>query len=841
MSALQGRLEAAIAAQDAQAVVRLLRGVTEQERRLCNKAIQQRVAVLWDSAEHPALAVAALGLAQSAAQAAHVIRHLDVSDTAAVACEALAERRPRWLADFSCRILRPGWVLNGGWHLTRALIRDGLVPAPRTLDYLPLALGGTPDDPPLHQALLDDPPLLEDEIFQFAAEGAGDWMRSADGYVETVRRLPFAMCDEGHLDRGRVLDSCLGALLSDLPPSQLGWYVGFHRELAPSLDEIADRSATYLRVLATEAGSAVNLAQRALKPLVRAGRLDPAALLEACAAVLHRAEKKHVLAQLKLLEITARRHPEFSSQVSEAAAAALTHKHADVAEKALALIEEHKHRLGDTARRQIAEAAGDIAPSLHLAAETVLSLPIVQPGPQEPVTPAPGAAAPGRVADLHELAETAAAIVFDPWDPALVEQLLDGLGRFCGDYDAFAAALAPVTARVAGGEDVPQLRTLSWLLRADEAAEDLRRGFRAGHGVALEPFWDNHRSSGASPGALLGIRLHEIYGRFWRGEPAPLLAFPDTGTGHVDPGRLVAELAQLETSGRKPWPADFLQALLRLPRQVGSAPRQAAAALTSPAGRLLEATIGAGGLPDPDIRVTYDGTASAVALAAAPGMTQWGKHLTRIWDLPDPINTVGAAWYREAAQLRVWAWALPSHRDVTVSHALPVLNGIVYPERIYGPVAEFIALLPDLGGPAGPATNIALCYALAAHQPEHRASGVDALIGFARTGELDGAAFGQTLATLARDGPVMLGRICAGLGLAGDSGAHSLVWHAARAALPALLASGTRDCHRLLAVAADCAARLGARDKIEGLGAAAAGTRSNRLTVEARRLQAALR
>ncbi len=867
MSTLDDRLAAAIAAQAGEQVAMLLHGVPEKERRASSKPIHDRLTTLWDfSGEKSALAVAALGLAQSAAQAAEAIRRVDVSNVAALACEVLAERRPGWLEDFSRRILRPRWALQGGWRLTRALIRAGHVPKPEMPEYitfLPHALGGTfGNDPPLYQAVLDDPALLDDEIFRlFTVEGAGRSLGIVDGYIEDVRQLPFGppprpksersprtwrvtlrrLCDEGHLDRGRLLDACLGAFLSDFPPSQLTWYAGFHAELAPGHDETIERSATYLRLLAADAGSVVGLAQRVLAPLATAGQLDSAELIGASPPVLGRAEKKYVLAQLRLLETIAGRHPELSSQVLQAAALALAHRHADVAERAILFVGRHKDRLDAAVRQQIAEAARHMAPSLRAPAEKILGLPADQPDPRE-ATPAfaPAGPAPVRVSGLPELAETTAALIASPWEPLLVEQLLDGLARLCGNYDTFAAALAPVAARVMRHDDVPHLRTLSWLLHPSQPAQQRRSDFRRGCTVPLEPFWDNRRSSGTSPGGLLGSRLHEIYSRFWRGEPAPLMAFPDAATGHVDPDGVVAELTRLETEGRQPWPADFLQALLRLPRQSGSPAREAAARLSSPAGRELAIILGTGGIPDPRSTISWAGTESAVTLTATPETARWGEHVQRIWELPDPARTIGGAWYHEAAQLRTWAWALPSHRDIVVAHALPVLTGIVNPGRIRGPIAEFISALPDLDGPCGPATNLALCCALAAQHPENRAAGAEALAGFARTGGLDARALGETLATLSCDGSLMLGRICDGLRVAADSGAHALVWDTARAALPALLASSARHTHQLLAVAADSAARLGARDAVQGLDAISAAPRSSRLIVEARRLGAVL-
>lgn len=876
MSTLNDQLATVIATQNAERVADLLRGVTEKERRASNKTIQDRVKSLRNYAgEHSALGIAALGLAQSATQAATVVMHINVSKVAPLACEVLAERRPRWLEDFSRRILLPGPALNGGWRLARALIRAGHVPKPdipQYITFLPHALGGTfGNDPPLHQAFLDDPALLDDEIFRlFTVEGAGPSLKVVDGYIEDVRWHSFRsqppptaersprtwrvtlkrLCDEGHLDRGRLLDACLGAFLADFPASQLTWYAGFHAELAPGQDEVAARYGTYLRLLAADSGSVVGLAQRALTPLATAGPLSPhgphgpldaAELIGASRPVLSRTEKKYVLAQLRLLAAIADGNPELGPQACQAAALALAHSRADVAEAALRFVERHMDRLDDAAWQRIAVAARHVPASLRETAEKLLGLSGDQPGPDAAApVPAPAGSAAARVSGPHELAETAAALIERPWEPPLVEQLLDGLARFCGDYDAFTAALAPVAARVMGHDEAPQLRTLSWLLHPNRPAAKQRDDFRRGYGAPLDPFWDNRRSVGTSPGGLLGVRLHEVYSRFWHGEPARLLAFPDFASGQVDPDRVIAELTRLEAEGRQPWPADFLQAVLRLPRRSEPSARDAAARLRSPAGRQLAIALDAGGVADPRPTISWAGTESTVTLTATPEAARWGEHVERIWELPNPAATIGDAWYHELSQLRVWAWALPSHREVVVAHALPILTAILNPWRIRGPIGEFISALPDLDGPVGPATNLALCCALAAQHPENRAAGAEALVGFARTGSLDAQALGETLATLSCDGSLMLGRICDGLRVVADSGADALVWDAARAALPALLASQARHTHRLLAVAADSAARLGARDPVQGLDAISAASGSSRLTVEARRLRTVL-
>lgn len=832
MTSLYEQLTAAVEAQDPNQVVRVLRGVRGAERRVCSKPLQAR---LRRFTEHPAVGIAALGVAQNTAQALRAVNEGNISDVTEQAYAVLAERRPGWLADFSRRAVDG----QDGWLIVRALVRAGLVPTPDVPAYitrLPLALNswhGTT----LRDTLLADPGLLEFEVFQlFAVEGAGEAMRYVDGWHENHRvdrpkgpertwRVTLArLCDDGHLDRGRILDACLGAFLTD--GTRPTWFAGFHAELAPGEDEICERTAAYLKLLQADAGVVVGLAQRALAVAVKAGRVGPADLVEASAPVLHRAEKKYVLGQLRLMSTITATHPALAPRAAELAAIALTHDRVDVAEKALDFIERWRRQLDDGTLSRIKDTTTDIAPSLHDRAGWLVGPPDAEPDAQiiRHVT-----AAPSRVQDLHELADVTAALVADPWEPEFIERMLDGLARFNADHDAFIAALAPIRERVLRGTDIPHLRTLSWLLRPGSTPADLRRRFRTGYGVAVEPFWNHDRPGGASPGEILGHRLHEAYGRYWSGEPAPLLAFPDTATGQVDPARLVADLARLEDQGHQPWPADFGQSLLRVPRQVDDQARKAARTLGSPAGRMLADLLDAGGAPDPQSTLRMP----AVALHGDPLLPPYEA----IWNLPDPAQT---AWYPEAPQLKVWAWALPSHREVVAAHAIPVLSVTLLPVRVWGPTAQFVAGLPETDGRAGPATCMAVLYALSAHYAEDRAAGVEALIGFAANGALDETACGDLLGTLAQAGKIKLGRIADGLTLAARSGAPSLVWNIVRAALPTLLTADTRDTHRLLALAADTAVDLGIRAEIEELTPIAARSGTTRLIAESRRLKGVL-
>jgi hypothetical protein len=245
-----------------------------------------------------------------------------------------------------------------------------------------------------------------------------------------------------------------------------------------------------------------------------------------------------------------------------------------------------------------------------------------------------------------------------------------------------------------------------------------------------------------------------------------------------------------------------------------------------------------------------------VTLRIDPGAPVAGDLIQGIWDLEDPRGVSGSracftsdsrhdddltdplyrswGWIEEAPELLVWAFALPSHREVAAAHAAPILYGGIEPPRFHGPIDQFVACLPDMQGPAGPGVNIAIICALTAHDPARRAAAVDALTGFAPTGDLDGAALGRQLG---EDRAVIVSRVAAALQSAAEAGAGLLVWQVASAALPALLSSRTRDTHKLLTVAANAAAKCGISGHIDGLAETAAGPTANRLRAEARRLQ----
>ena len=280
-------------------------------------------------------------------------------DTELVA-QVLADRSPAWLADFTDRQLRQFGGIDA-WPLARMLVRLGAIPRPAIAEYttdMPLGLERT--DPgytgyggssrPTAELLLADPGLLEDEVWRLftvpeastALEKADRWLAMPDDSgaprTATWSGALAQLAADGHLDRGRLLDACLGAFTRDFNPNRVTWYARLLEQLAPIEDEIAAREATYRGLLAARSKAGVTIGQQGLLRLADAGRVDVGALLDASSPALLFKQKSVATAQLKLIGKAAGLRPACAGDAAAAGAVAFGHERQDIQEAALALI-----------------------------------------------------------------------------------------------------------------------------------------------------------------------------------------------------------------------------------------------------------------------------------------------------------------------------------------------------------------------------------------------------------------------------------------------------------------------------------------------------------------------
>jgi len=129
-----------------------------------------------------------------------------------------------------------------------------------------------------------------------------------------------------------------------------------------------------------------------------------------------------------------------------------------------------------------------------------------------------------------------------------------------------------------------------------------------------------------------------------------------------------------------------------------------------------------------------------------------------------------------------------------------------------------------------------------------RTAEVVGLLVLAARGQLDGDRLGTDLGQLVRSGAVKPSRLAESMRTGASTGANTSIWGILRHTLSALLAdldgdvkpAQARGLGDLLAVAAECAERAGARDELPHLAQTADRAGSSRLVTQARRLRSAL-
>lgn len=871
---------------DTTAVTELLLAAPEQERRAFGPELLARVkamsdAELWEPWPRPGpvIALAAIGCLPSAPQAATVVGRRWVREFPFIPVpEFLTIARARgldWLGDLGLRLTKrigtgADGPRSGQWALVDALLVEGKVQPPITRNFVQGWLRILPDD--LTAGLRDSPWLDAALPAVFEFDGIGGELPEPD-FAESVAQLVA----EGRLDRATILDATIDRQLRGGRPGFLRPFTQLHDQLAPTVDEVAARAADYARLLGSAPGPMAGSAQRALRAVDEAGRLDLDVLLPACGEVLLRKEKALVRAQLSWLERVAAREPGRAGEIAETIAIGFGHPRLDVQEQALDVI----GRLPPASWPSARAAVGSLSAGLQARAAALLSTPI---DPEQPEAP-PGdthaaaptvAAMPPPITRPAELADEFMALLHEQtgvgWERVLAALVTLGSdsgaaglgdgpagsggdqsgggtsaghdgGGAAGGRAALAVALDPVLTRNAA-----VLSGYNWSRRVflGEATRAILDGAEGPMTARIR--WDAvYTGDDASlvhmPDDVLKLRIAEIAQR-WLTAPVPiLLATPTHVDGSLDANVLADRLARAEAEGWEPWPLDYEQALLRVVIDPAVLPR--AERLTSSRGRQFAEWLAAGGLPEP-ISTRFEqengGLRRVVAnldptRADGPGLILEGALFT-LSRSPRP-TWIG----RYAFTPDVLTMVLPRNRDVTAAWALSHFAALA---DLDDRDASLLPLLAEASGPIGPAMALAVVYTLAARHEPDRIAAVDAFLTLAARPEPFAEAIGAELGALGRDDIVKLPRIAAALTDALRAGAATAVWEVLATALPILLPATPRGLPDLLEVATQAAAAANADTTktatadIPGLTEIAARKGSSRLIREARRLQEVL-
>jgi hypothetical protein len=875
---------------DSPGVRSLLLKAPEDERLAFGSEVEAGIKALtpdafWAEAGNPGpgLALAVIGTMPSAARAAALLTRRGLRDSwRAVRVDEFlriaAERELTWLGDLGDRLARrlparDTWA-TGDWDFTATVLAAGGAAPPVTegfvrgwlLSLLRPAWNAAMPAVPLIDRLRSDPhldPLLPAlfEIDGLGADiGATAWNDTTQRY--DTARLPgvlAALAVEGRLDRTTLLASTVDRLVRGDRPHALRPFVAIHDALSPTVDEMASHALDYARLLAEANGAVAAMAQRSLRAVHDAGRLDWETLLEASGPALLRPEKALVKAQLTWLDKSARRDPARAAAGYETIAVAFGHPALDIQERALTMVGKALAKLDAPVRARLAGASAALAGDLPARAASLFGVAPAAPAVADLPAPVRAAPMPPPIADAAELAEEIAVLVHEG-GAARWERVLAGLVSLhaAGDRDLLVAALTPVLDRYPGtfeehhwnagsafvclGAAIRLIngpvreRTAGWLSTAVHLARE--QGRRGGSTDSPIP---------ALPTGVLALRAAEIALNL-PGTAAPMLvATPTRVNGSLDAEVLAARLARAEAEGWEPWTFDLEQALLRVPRDADPA---VAAGLTSPAGRRFAAWLAEGGLPDPvsapftqagerDGRGSYtwdsavDRRMVATLRPARDGGLRLERQLLTLDPGPHPV------WMPDdfTGDEDVLAMVLPHHREAAAAWALDGLAASADQDRKGG--GRLLPLLADCTGPVGTACATGLAYVFGAKQEADRAAAVDAFLTLAAGAEPFAGAVGAALAGLCADSTVKLSRVVPALADAHRAGASAAVWELLRSALPPLLTTKVRAVPDLLELATQVAVTLGATDEIPGLAAAAARPGASRLAREAKRLLAA--
>lgn len=815
------------------ATVQLLHMATEEQRHSAAAGLEEYVKKTpsdewWSKRKRAAaVVVAAVGCMPSAARAVALLGRVGIAESMAwVPVEPVVEvARPRgapFMADLARRLAthRRSSAVLAGYELTAALVVDSGSAPPETDAFVRGWVRSHlfAQEPPLDR-LRDDPLLTALVPRLFEIDGIGtELVNESWQKLGTFPPALATLAEEGRLDRTMLLDGCVGRMLRGDRPGALRAFVVLLDQLAPTVDEAAARALDLVRLLPDAPSTVAGLAQRLVRQVDDAGRLELDTLLKVSEQVLTRTEKGLVKTQLRWLSAVAKRVQDRAGEIAGVVSVACDHPAADI--------------------QELARKLGGEPPAAP------------EPWVGETPVAAPVAAMPAPISSAGELAEEAVALFSAPLSVVGFERVLAGLvAARATDPDGVAEVLTPMLPRLNPASEFDQhlpspadlndavwnaIRTAaggtgktSWQ-RLVSIVRDTIRGVARHDSVLPVP----------APQRALVLRAGEICARLKK-QPVPyLVATPTSVNGHLDAGTLIDRLAAAERDGWEPWRFDLEQALLRLPREVEADVLTRARKLRSAAGTRLADWLAAGGLPNPTMtRIAQPSAAQSMpkwraVVALTPGGPGSGVLADELCTHKPPKGSSSGVWMPLTEAL--WPAVLPGHRDVIAAWALPTVAAAA-DQDLSGP-RELLPLLAECAGPVGPALTIALAYGLAARDTANRVAAVDAVLALA--GSVDPVLLGQEVGAMAAAGVVKLGRSTGALTDTARGGAPNLVRATVFAALPDVLAAtppprGTPD---LLALATETVTTTGWRGNLPEVTELAGRSGKSRLHLEARRL-----
>jgi hypothetical protein len=568
MSTLAKEVNLAIKAKDARRVADLVIGASEKERRELREVVDGAWWHSLDSPERFPRMLARFGSATARQVASEWWSFALAGDSSPeLTYEVLAARGGDFFATLARNIVEGG--VQQGALLVRRALREGLIDAPPDHDayvrglVFQVGIANWREADSAYRAVLADLSLVE-EIWQFFEVDCSTELTNAVAWGGTAgverNRWLFAfprLAADGILERDRLLDASLDALLRDFRPSKVGWYAKLHEELAPAKNERLSRVDRYLALLSSPVPSVVKEGLVGLKALGNA--VDGDELARVASGPLSQRQKNLAMDTLGLLGRAAESSEESRGAVLAGVAVALGHERADVQERALGLLERYPD---EVPQGEVLGFVDAVSPTLRARVEALIGIDLVPGAPafvdvveNGPPVPAPAEIVPIEpVESVDELIELAASLMEGQGGGDDIERLLDGVSRLCAE-------------RPPGFE-----RRVAGLVK--RASEGNQWGWFTGIGIVQAVVLSWTTGAGASargvPDTMLGFlarRAVDVASRAAKRNPRPLLALPTHSGGVIDPDVLAEREQHVGRLRNRPDSNDRLQARLRSVRE----------------------------------------------------------------------------------------------------------------------------------------------------------------------------------------------------------------------------------------------------------------------------------
>ena len=534
----------------------------------------------------------------------------------------LKDRNPAWLSDWiEYRLDNNNSVFL--WELVRKLMALGLIEKPQTTGYLRSMVfyfnvwnskkKQTPL-PSIVDRLKKVPDTFEDIYRLFEIETVAfqkSYMESYSKKPENFQTWTTAigiLCEQGHLDRGRILDASLDGLNRGFPELQLSGFIKVHDHLNPTDQEITERQSAYIDLLNIRISRVSDFVLKKLSKLHRIRKLDAIAFFENISPITELSTKGPIKSALKLSKRIIRNQPEYTSYCYPLASDALKNESSDIQKLSCDLLEDLQDSISEKYKDELSTTIPSCSPSIQTRLYNLLGIEPINrddravlksedfdrltdkisqrpkhhrkmfgienerlfnqfPPPVKfdildthllsivnPIQP---------IQSLEELIDAVshAVEVVDSADE--VERILDGISRLCDqkpdDFDIRTAALLKRVREPRFSESKKEL--ISGWGRLSLAFKDLLHTWLTGNYYKTAPsFYDTDFG-------FLHIqinRLRELTRRVYKKDAGPLFAAPTHEHGWIDPIQLVARLRHLNQDWSFNRRYDITQALLRI-------------------------------------------------------------------------------------------------------------------------------------------------------------------------------------------------------------------------------------------------------------------------------------